>query len=140
MRKLILLVLVSLSISSFSQVTTVVTDDYGIQTNAYYDEFGIITVSLQESITKIEIDLDGGEKDSDDIILKYLIIQGPTLMWNHHSQTYNIVFTLFSIGNNPIGGLIDLQSHSLMLFYSDGSTLLYIGDGVLINLGGTNEK
>ena len=135
MKKLITLLLLSLSLSIYSQVTTVVTDDKGNQTNVFYDELGIITVSLQEKITQIEIDFDGGEKDSDDIILKYHIIQGPTLMWNPDVNSYNIVFTLKHKGSNPVGGLIDLHTQSLMLFYSDGSTLLYMGKGVIINLG-----
>lgn len=135
MKNLILAILFILSLSNFSQVTTVVTDENNIQTNVFYGESGTITVTLQEQITQIEIDLDGGDKDSDDIILRYSIHQGPNLMWNSQVKRYNIVFTMHSNGNNPIGGLIDLEINSLMLFYIDGSTILYIGNGVIINLG-----
>ena len=136
MKKFILVIALQLlTLYSLSQVTTVVTDDQGVQTNVFYDHEGIITVSLQEKITQIEIDFDGEQKDQNDIILKYNINQGPTLMWNDDVKNYNIVFTLYHKGSNPVGGLIDLHTHSIMLFYSDGSTLLYMGEGVIINLG-----
>ncbi len=121
-RFILVLAFLLLAVCALSQVTTVVTDDQGVQTNVFYDHEGVITVSLQEKITQIEIDFDGEGKDQNDIILKYHINQGPTLMWNDDVKNYNIVFTLYHKGSNPVGGLIDLHTRRIMLFYSDGST------------------
>lgn len=134
MRKFLTIILILFSTLGISQVTTMVNDENNNLISSFFDEEAIVSVLFVDKMTHIEIDLNGGDKESDDIILRYEISRGPNIMWNNISFTYNIVFNIKSSGNNPAGGLIDIHSGSIMLFYRDGSSILYTGEGVSVSI------
>ncbi len=134
MKKLLVGVLLLFNIHCYSQLTTIVNNEYNEIIDTEYNEVSKLHISVLEKITYIEVDLDGNGDGEDNIIFRYKLDSGPTLSWNYLSQTYNIIFTLKHNNNSPVGGLIDFNTKSIMLFYGDGSSVLYMGEGVNINI------
>lgn len=130
MKNLLLLLLLNLTIICNGQVATISSDSNNVETSSFYNERGIVRITFFETKIQLNIDLDGEEFNS--LKLNYELLTIPVLMYNVHSDQYNILFTLITDGDKPIGGLVDPSTNSIMLFYNDGSTLLYIGEGIKI--------
>lgn len=124
--KNILLFFLLIQFQSYSQVSTITYDSLDIETSSFYDELGSIRVNLFENSIQININL--GEEPS---ILNYQFITKPILSYNYNTENYNILFDIKD-RNSPIAGLLDISTNSIMLFFTDGSSLLYIGEGVKI--------
>lgn len=131
MKNLLLLLLLNLTIICNSQVATITSDSNNVETSSFYNERGQIRITFFETKIQLDIQLQGEEYNS--LRLNYELLGLPVLLYNENSQQYNILFDIISKGKDkPIGGLIDPSTNSIMLFYDDGSTLLYIGEGIKI--------
>lgn len=132
MKNLLLLIFCIIYYTCYTQIASISTDLNNIETSSFYDEKGIIRINLTENYLQLFIDLDNYDEEYESIKLNYKLSSIPILLYNQDFEVYNILFDLQSIINEPIGGLIDFSSNSILLFYDDGSSLLYIGEGITI--------
>lgn len=134
MKNILLILLCVIYYTTYTQIASISTNLNNVGTSSFYNEKGIIRINLTENYLQLSIDLDSYEEEYETIKLNYKLSSIPILLYNHNFEVYHILFDLQSIVNEPIGGLIDLSSNSITLFYDDGSTLLYIGEGIEIIL------
>lgn len=134
MKNILLILPCVIYYTTYTQIASISTNLNNVETSSFYNEKGIIRINLTENYLQLFIDLDNYEEEYESIKLNYKLSSIPILLYNQDFEVYNILFDLQSIINEPIGGLIDFSSNSILLFYDDGSSLLYIGEGVEIIL------
>lgn len=134
MKNLIIIICLLFTINSKAQVSTICLDSNDVETISVYNENGIVRLSLLDKEVELYIDLDGVNTLYKSTTAKYILEGKPALLYNIDTENYNILFDLKSNNNSPIAALLDISTNCIIFYYSDGSSLLYIGEGVRILL------
>ncbi len=134
MKNLLFIIGLLFSINSKSQVSTICLDSNNIETLSSYEEQAIIRISITDKDVELYIDMDGSNTYYKSTITKYDLLDKPALIYNIDSENYNVFFNLRSSVNSPIAILLDTSTNCIIFYYSDNSSLMYIGEGVKIIL------
>jgi len=125
--------LLSLTFITFfapAQLQTIVLDKHDEISSNTFVENGTLIVELTTTELQLELDWDGAGTAHNLIVVTYKLSGTATRLWNEAESGYNTLFD-FSAGNdNAIGGLISPVTNSIMLFYADKSSLIYLGSGL----------
>jgi hypothetical protein len=89
-------------------------------------------VTLSQESLHIYLDLDNAGTKYKPFYYNYLFLEQPVLIYNEDTLNYNILVNLLEQGDSPIGAIIDNSTSSILLLFGDGSSLLYIGEGIKI--------
>jgi alpha-D-ribose 1-methylphosphonate 5-triphosphate synthase subunit PhnH len=113
-----------------AQLQTIVLDKHDEISSNTLVENGTLIVKLTATELQLELDWDGTGTAHNLIVATYKLSGTATLLWNEAESGYNTLFD-FSVGNDhAIGGLISPVTNSIMLFYADKSSLMYLGTGL----------
>lgn len=132
MKNITLLILFTLHFTVNSQVSTISYDKDNVETFSSYDEQAVMRVTLNDKSLHIFLDLDNTGTKYKSFYYNYLFLEQPVLMYNEDTLNYNILVNLLEQGDSPIGAIIDISTNSILLLFGDGSSLLYIGEGIKI--------
>jgi len=135
MKKLFTILIMIITIGSYSQVSTISYDSFDSlkkETSSFYNELGNITATLTRYKLVLEIDLDGQGYDYNGVTLNYYYSTPPKLIFDLNTESNVILFDIVGSGYSPIGCIILPSSNTIKLFFDSGGMLIYFGEGIRI--------
>ena len=92
--KNLLILLCILTNTLYSQVSTISYDSLNKETNSFYNELGIITITLLKDKVEIVIDLDGQGYEYNGLTLNYKYLTSPKLIYDLNTKTITFTFPI----------------------------------------------
>jgi hypothetical protein len=132
MKNLLLIITILFNLNIYSQVSTISYDSLKRETNSFYHELGIVTITLLKFKAELVLDLDGQGYEYNGLTLNFQYSTLPKLIYDLNSETNIILFDIPGSGYSPIGCMLQPASNTIKFYYDDGSMLMYSGEGVKI--------